>query len=111
MEVGAKAGVDVAGTVSRRSGVTRQRRGPRPLRDQRGRRLPKGKDPYAWNVLFLNAGDGTFVRLAPDAAGASGFPYVRETTGAVADYDNDGFLDIYVNDEDVLPKGSLRTAT
>jgi len=109
VEVGAKAGVDVSAYGQSAFWGDFDNDGDLDLYvingfDDRG----TGKDPYAWNILFLNAGDGTFVRVAPDAAGAEGFPFVLETTGAVADYDNDGFLDIYVNDERAFPEDVLR---
>ena len=109
VEAGAKAGVDVSAYGQSALWGDFDNDGDLDLYvingfDERG----TGKDSYAWNILFLNAGDGTFVRLAPDAAGAAGFPFVLETTGAVADYDNDGFLDIYVNDERAFPEDSLR---
>ena len=107
VEVGAKAGVDVAAFGQSALWGDFDNDGDLDLYVVNAADESQ-TDPYAWNILFLNAGDGTFVRLAPDAAGASGFPFVHETTGAVADYDNDGFLDIYVNDEDVLPKDSPR---
>ncbi len=109
VEVGAKAGVDVAAYGQSALWGDFDNDGDLDLYlINAADESRAAKDPYAWNILFINAGDGTFLRLAPDAAGAAGFPFVRETTGAVADYDNDGFLDIYVNDEDVFPKNSLR---
>jgi enediyne biosynthesis protein E4 len=108
-EVGAKAGVDVAAYGLAALWGDFDNDGNLDLYVINGVDEGRtGKDPYAWNVLFLNAGDGTFVRQPSDAAGAAGFPFVLETTGAVADYDNDGFLDIYVNDERAFPEDSLR---
>lgn len=47
------------------------------------------------NVLFENQGDGTFVMI-PGAGGAEGSIFGGTNNVAVADYDNDGFLDLYV---------------
>jgi enediyne biosynthesis protein E4 len=53
-------------------------------------------DPASFNRLYRNKGDGTFADVT-EAAGLSG----RGTKGypqgvAVGDYDNDGFVDVYV---------------
>ena len=72
--------------------------------------IPFGDDPHGWNRLFLNQGDGRFVGCA-EAGGALGFPFVREGTCAQADYDNDGFLDIFLNNQRELkgrPPGLTR---
>jgi hypothetical protein len=61
-----------------------------------------GGNAWAWNSLFLNRGDGTFVDFPADKAGVAGYPFVREPTGALVDYDNDGFIDIYINNQRVL---------
>lgn len=58
-------------------------------------RIDRSK-PEDWNRLYHNNGDGTFTDVT-EKAGVSG----ANTTGfgmgvAVADYDNDGFSDIYV---------------
>ncbi len=47
------------------------------------------------NRLFENDGDGNF-RLVPDAGGAAGSHMGRGDVAAVADYNRDGFLDIFV---------------
>jgi len=59
-----------------------------------------------WNTLYLNRGDGTFAEANADALGVAGFPFVREGTGTIVDYDNDGFLDIFVDNQGV--KGHTR---
>ena len=48
----------------------------------------------ATNRLSLNQGDGTFT--VAEAHGADGTPQGRGAYAALADYDDDGFLDIYV---------------
>jgi enediyne biosynthesis protein E4 len=45
------------------------------------------------NVLYHNEGDGTF---SPVTEGASATDYARSFGCAWADYDNDGYLDLYV---------------
>ncbi|UCF35022.1 MAG: VCBS repeat-containing protein [Phycisphaerales bacterium] len=45
------------------------------------------------NQLFMNAGNGTFIEVT-DRAGLTYAPYSRSIS--VFDYDNDGYLDIYV---------------
>jgi len=47
------------------------------------------------NHLYENLGDGTFV-LVPDAGGAAGTGQGRGDSVAAADYDGDGFLDLFV---------------
>jgi len=47
------------------------------------------------NVLYKNKGDGTFEWI-PDAAGASGSIWGLGESVAIADYDEDGFLDVFV---------------
>lgn len=47
------------------------------------------------NILYENQGDGTFVNV-PGAGGAEGSLSGRGENVAVADYDNDGFLDLFV---------------
>ncbi len=47
------------------------------------------------NVLYKNNGDGSFERV-PDAAGASGSVWGLGESVAIADYDEDGFLDVFV---------------
>jgi len=54
--------------------------------------LAKTSKKY-WNRLFRNDGDGHFTD-ATEAAGVAGTGY--DTGVAVADYDNDGFKDIFV---------------
>jgi len=50
-------------------------------------------DPTYWNRLFRNNGDGTFTDVT-ESAGLKGIGY---SMGAAAgDYDNDGFVDLYV---------------
>jgi|GEM_PF-2089060 len=67
-----------------------------------GAEIPRGSDPHGWNALYLNRGDGTFVDFPADKAGVAGFPFVREGTAAIADYDNDGCIDIFINNQRVL---------
>lgn len=47
------------------------------------------------NILYENQGDGSFVKV-PDAGGAGGTIDGRGDAVAVADYDMDGFLDLFV---------------
>jgi hypothetical protein len=110
VEVGAKAGVDVSAYGQSAFWGDFDNDGNLDLYVINGveEQFATTKDKLGWNILFLNAGDGTFVRQPPDVAGAAGFPFVLETTGAVADYDNDGFLDIYVNNERAFPEDTLQ---
>ena len=60
--------------------------------------MPAGKspdksDPKYWNRLYRNNGDGTFTDVTVQA-GVQGTGYGMGV--AVADYDNDGFPDLYV---------------
>jgi hypothetical protein len=48
------------------------------------------------NILFENLGNGTFVTV-PGAGGALGATVGRGDSVAVADYDKDGFLDLFVS--------------
>jgi hypothetical protein len=47
------------------------------------------------NRLYENLGDGRF-KVVPDAAGASGSKLGRGDVAVAADYDRDGFLDLFV---------------
>jgi hypothetical protein len=49
----------------------------------------------ASNLLFENLGNGVFTQV-PDGGGASGTPEGRSETVVMADYDEDGFLDLFV---------------
>ncbi len=51
------------------------------------------KDPSFWNRLFRNNGDGTFTDVT-EKAGLQGIGYSMGV--AAGDYDNDGFVDLYV---------------
>ena len=53
------------------------------------------KEENLSNVLYENLGNGTFMGI-PKAGGASGSLEGSGETVAVADYDGDGFLDLYV---------------
>lgn len=50
-------------------------------------------DPSYWNRLFRNNGDGTFTDVT-EKAGLEGIGYSMGV--AAGDYDNDGFVDLYV---------------
>ena len=50
-------------------------------------------DPRYWNRLYRNNGDGTFTDVT-EKAGLQGIGY--SMGAAAADYDNDGFVDLYV---------------
>ena len=50
-------------------------------------------DPSYWNRLYRNNGDGTFTDVT-EKAGVKGIGYSMGV--AAADYDNDGFVDLYV---------------
>jgi hypothetical protein len=50
-------------------------------------------DPSYWNRLFRNNGDGTFTDVT-EKAGLQGVGYSMGV--AAGDYDNDGFVDLYV---------------
>ncbi|WP_200347825.1 CRTAC1 family protein [Halochromatium glycolicum] len=47
------------------------------------------------NILYENLGDGTFVEV-PGAGGAAGSSVGRGDGAAAADYDRDGFIDLFV---------------
>ena len=47
------------------------------------------------NILYENQGDGTFVAV-PDAGGAAGTTLGRGDSVVTADYDGDGFIDLFV---------------
>jgi peptidoglycan hydrolase-like protein with peptidoglycan-binding domain len=51
------------------------------------------KDPAYWNRLYRNNGDGTFTDVTV-TAGLAGVGYSMGV--AAGDYDNDGFVDLYV---------------
>ncbi|MCF6153372.1 MAG: hypothetical protein E3K38_14035 [Candidatus Kuenenia stuttgartiensis] len=53
------------------------------------------------NVLYENMGDGSFIRVA-GAGGAEGSMFGSGDHVAVADYDNDGFLDIAITNGNEL---------
>jgi hypothetical protein len=100
VEVGAAAGVDSSANSEAAMWGDFDNDGDLDLYVVNGASIPNGvDDPLGWNSLYLNQGDGTFVAVPVDAAGAAGFPFVRESTGAIADYDNDGFVDILINNE------------
>ena len=61
------------------------------ISDNRGRTL-KGK---LKNALYRNNGDGTFTDVT-DQAGVAGYDDSYGMAASAADYDNDGFLDLYV---------------
>jgi enediyne biosynthesis protein E4 len=56
-------------------------------------KAPDKIDPKYWNRLYRNNGDGTFTD-ATEQAGVKGTEYGMGV--AVADYDNDGYPDLYV---------------
>jgi hypothetical protein len=55
--------------------------------------LPDKSNPKYWNRLYRNNGDGTFTDVT-EKAGLKGEGYGMGV--AAADYDNDGFTDLYV---------------
>ena len=55
--------------------------------------VPDKSEPKYWNRLYHNNGDGTFTDVT-EKAGLRGHSYGMGV--AVADYDNDGYPDIYV---------------
>jgi hypothetical protein len=55
--------------------------------------VPDKSDPKYWNRLYRNNGDGTFTDVT-EKAGLKGAGYGMGV--AAADYDNDGFTDLYV---------------
>ncbi|WP_084205901.1 FG-GAP-like repeat-containing protein [Psychroserpens mesophilus] len=62
---------------------------------------------HIYNVqLFHNEGDGTFVEVT-ESAGIQGFNECRNTGATWFDYNNDGFLDIYISDWRKCPSNKL----
>lgn len=62
---------------------------------------------HIYNVqLFHNEGDGTFVEVTEDV-GIQSFNECRNTGASWFDYNNDGFLDIYINDWRKCPSNKL----
>jgi enediyne biosynthesis protein E4 len=63
--------------------------------------MPAGREPDKsdrryWNRLYRQGEDGTFTDVT-EAAGLTGMPQNRYGMGvATGDYDNDGFMDLYV---------------
>lgn len=47
------------------------------------------------NIFLVNQGDGNFVRLTEES-GAEGSEFGNGETVSMADYDNDGFLDLFI---------------
>ena len=59
-------------------------------------RLPEKAEPRFWNRLYKQKEDGTFVDVT-ERAGVTGMPQNQYGMGAATgDYDNDGFVDLYV---------------
>ena len=50
---------------------------------------------YEGNIILVNQGDGNFVRLTEES-GAEGSEFGNGETVSMADYDNDGFLDLFI---------------
>src|SRR5215469_12797680 len=68
-------------------------------------------DPRYWNRLYRNNGDGTFSDVTAQA-GVQGVGYSMGV--AAGDYDNDGFVDLYVvgvNRNQLLHNNGDRTST
>jgi hypothetical protein len=63
------------------------------LKDPMGTATPDKTDPKFWDRLYRNNGDGTFTDVTVQA-GVKGKNYGMGV--AVGDYDNDGFVDLYV---------------
>lgn len=57
------------------------------------------------NILYQNQGDGTFIAV-PDAAGATGTKLGVGDSVVTADYDLDGFLDLFVTNGRGAPNSS-----
>jgi hypothetical protein len=55
--------------------------------------LPEKRDPQYWNRLYRQKDDGTFEDVT-EKAGVKGVGY--SIGAAAADYDNDGYVDLYV---------------
>jgi hypothetical protein len=61
-----------------------------------GGKLPDKSDPRFWNRLYHQNADGTFTEVA-EKAGVTGKAQNHYNNGvAVGDFDNDGFVDLYV---------------
>jgi hypothetical protein len=59
------------------------------------------------NTLYKNDGDGSFTDIT-DSSGLAGDPTWRSVAACVGDYDNDGFLDLYVNNINTSRKALYR---
>jgi hypothetical protein len=57
------------------------------------------------NILYENQGDGTFIPV-PDAGGAAGTSLGIGSRVTTADYDGDGFLDLFVTNQSRFVKNS-----
>jgi len=62
----------------------------------------EGKEENLANIFYENIGDAKFIKI-PNAGGAKGTNLGDGQSVTVADYDNDGFLDLFITNGNEIP--------